>query len=364
MSSEITFAISEISPSLQGRKVRTTTEQKGAIPSPGRNRCHSPAGGGLYWDVALIRMRNDPTTHDGWHWLPTLVALMLWCVAGSAQELTPRAYWPAPRGTQVGVVGYAYTDGNIIFDPSVPIYEAETRTNSALLAYLGTFSLFGRSANVIAKLPYAWGETAGLIASESASREFSNFADIGVTFSVNLIGAPSMTVEEFQVFRATPRPLLGMSIEVIAPTGDYSGKRLINTGANRWAIKPEFGFMYPLTGKLLLELEAGVWFFGNDDDFVMGKKEQEPVVTYEAHLVRRFSPGFWMSLDYTYYTGGRQTIDGDELSDNQSNSRLGATLVKPLSRRQVLKLGYATGVRTRFGTDFDQFLLSYQVLLN
>lgn len=299
-------------------------------------------------------------------WRCTIVALALalWSVASSAQELTPRAYWPAPRGTQVGVIGYAYTDGNITFDPSIPIYEAETQVNGALLAYLRTFSLFGRSSNILVKLPYAWGKTEGLIGTEPASRKFSNFADLSVTVSVNLIGAPSMTVEEFQTFRADPHPILGMSIEVIAPTGDYSGTRLINTGANRWAIKPEFGFMYPLTDKLLLELEAGMWFFGDDDDFVVGKKEQENIVTFETHLIRRFSPGFWISLDYTYYKGGRQTIDGDELIDIQSNSRIGGTLVKPLSRRQVIKLGYATGVRTRFGTDFDQFLLSYQILLN
>lgn len=299
-------------------------------------------------------------------WRCTIVALALalWSVASSAQELTPRAYWPAPRGTQVGVIGYAYTDGNITFDPSIPISEAETQVNGALLAYLRTFSLFGRSSNILVKLPYAWGKTEGLIGTEPASRKFSNFADLSVTVAVNLVGAPSMTVEEFQTFRADPHPILGMSIEVIAPTGDYSGTRLINTGANRWAIKPEFGFMYPLTDKLLLELEAGMWFFGDDDDFVVGKKEQENIVTFETHLIRRFSPGFWISLDYTYYNGGRQTIGGDELSDNQSNSRLGGTLVKPLSRRQVIKLGYATGVRTRFGTDFDQFLLSYQILLN
>jgi hypothetical protein len=295
-----------------------------------------------------------------------LVAIVFafWGVAGNTQELTPRAYWPAPNGTRVGVVGYAYTDGSITFDPSIPIYEAETHVNSALLAYLQTFSLFGRSSNVLVKLPYAWGKTEGLIGTEPANREFSNFADLSVTVAMNLIGAPSMDVKEFQEFRADPRPIFGISVEVIVPTGDYSGDRLINTGANRWAIKPEFGFMYPLTSKLLLEIESGVWFYGDDDDFVVGKKEQDPIITFETHLIRRFSPGFWMSLDWTYYTGGKQTIGGDQLSDTQSNSRLGGTIVKPLSRRQVVKLGYAAGVRTRFGTDFDQLLLSYQVLLN
>ena len=310
------------------------------------------------------RSREDKSACNRCRCALFIIALALWSVVGSAQELTPRAYWPAPNGTRVGVLGYAYTDGNIIFDPSIPIYEAETQVNSALLAYLQTFSLFDRSSNILVKLPYAWGVTEGLVVSEFADRQFSNFGDLSVTVAVNLVGAPSMSVEEFQSFRSEPRPIFGMSVEVIAPTGDYSGNRLINTGANRWAIKPEFGFMYPLTGKLLLELEAGMWFFGDDDDFVVGKKEQDPIVTFETHLIRRFSPGFWMSLDWTYYKGGRQTIGGDQLSDTQSNSRLGGTLVKPLSRRQVIKLGYATGARTRFGTDFDQFLLSYQFLLN
>ena len=292
------------------------------------------------------------------------IALICWTAAASAQELTPRAYWPAPKGTRIAVAGYAHIDGNVLFDPSIPLYEVETRANTALFGYLQTFSLFGRSSNVLIKLPYVWGKTEGFIETTPASRKFSNFADLSITLAVNLIGAPSMTVEEFQAFRAEPRPILGMSVEVIAPTGNYHGSQLINTGLNRWAIKPEFGFMYPLTKKLLLEIEAGAWFFEDDDRFVVGMKEQEPIFTSEIHLVRRFSPGFWMSLDWTYYNGGRQTIGGDELTDTQSNSRIGGTLVKPLSRRQAIKLGYATALKTSFGTDFDQYLLSYQLLLN
>ena len=123
-------------------------------------------------------------------------------------------------------------------------------------------------------------------------------------------------------------------------------------------------YMIPIKPKWLFEFEAGAWFFEDDDRFVVGKKEQEPIFTSEVHLVRRFSPGFWVSLDWTYYNGGRQTISGDELTDTQSNSRIGGTLVKPLSRRQAIKLGYATALKTSFGTDFDQYLLSYQLLLN
>ena len=38
-----------------------------------------------------------------------------------AQELSPRAYWPAPRGTQLLFVGYSYSWGDIVTDPSLPV---------------------------------------------------------------------------------------------------------------------------------------------------------------------------------------------------------------------------------------------------
>jgi len=280
------------------------------------------------------------------------------------QELTPRAYWPTPEGTKVAVIGYAHSSGDTLFDRSIPLYGVESDLDSTVLAYLQSFSLAGRSANITLELPYSDGETDGFIETIPASGKYSGFSDIGVTLSFNLVGAPSMTPQEFQALRADPHPILGASIKVVAPTGDYNPDRLLNVGANRWAVKPELGYMLPLAPKWLLELEAGVWLFGDDDDFVAGKKEQDPIYAFEAHLVRRFKPGFWASLDANYYTGGRQTIGGDRLRDVQRNGRIGATLVVPFAGRHAIKIGYATGSVTNYGTDFDQFFLSYQVLLN
>ena len=47
----------------------------------------------------------------------------------------------------------------------------------------------------------------------------------------------------------------------------------------------------------------------------------------------------------------------------QENSRFGVTLSVPIKGRHSINLGYAVGIVTVFGTDFDQFLMSYQVLL-
>lgn len=75
--------------------------------------------------------------------------------------------------------------------------------------------------------------------------------------------------------------------------------------------------------KWLLELGAGAWWFTNNEDFPTGTRKQEPIFNFQAHLVHRFRPGFWASLDANYFVGGRQNIGGDELGDVLHNARIG-----------------------------------------
>jgi len=292
--------------------------------------------------------------------------LLIWSWSGTAycQELSPRAYWPAPVGTKVLVLGYAHATGDILMDPSVPLYGVDSKINAGFLGYLQTFSLWGRTSNLLLELPYSWGTTRGLVGNTPARREFAGLSDAGISMMINLVGAPALSPEGFQALRAHPRPLLGFSIKLVPPTGSYQDDRLINVGANRWAMRVQLGSVIPLKPRWLLELEAGAWFLGDDDDFIVGKREQDPIYAAEIHIVRRFKPGFWASLDANYFTGGRQTIDGKQLVDLQSNRRFGGTVVVPFAGRHAVKLGYSIGTRTRYGNDFKQFLMTYQVLLH
>ena len=47
------------------------------------------------------------------------------------------------------------------------------------------------------------------------------------------------------------KTLLGVSLKVIAPTGQYDGTKLINWVINRWAFKPELGYSRRLGNWLL-----------------------------------------------------------------------------------------------------------------
>jgi len=283
--------------------------------------------------------------------------------SAAAQELSPRAYWPAPKGTQLAIVGYSYSFGDVATDPSLPVFGVDSKISTGLLGYLRTMSLWGRTSNLIVEVPYAWGSTVGAVDDETLRSDFFGVGDLSLTLSVNLLGGPSMDLRGFQALRAAPHPICGASLKVQVPTGQYEPDKLINVGTNRWAAKAELGFMFPIKPRWLLEFEVGVWIFGDNNGFLGVTREQDPVFATEVHLVRRFKPGFWASLDLNLYRGGQSTVGGELRAHLQRNSRFGGTVVVPLARRQAVKFGYSGGVVTSSGGDFDIFLVSYTVLL-
>jgi hypothetical protein len=68
----------------------------------------------------------------------------------------------------------------------------------------------------------------------------------------------------------------------------------------------------------------------------------------------------WVSVNGTYFTGGRTTVNGALNEDRQRNARVGATFSLPLTRRQSLKFAWAKGVTTRIGGDLNMFVVGWQ----
>jgi hypothetical protein len=290
------------------------------------------------------------------------LALTLWSSVAAAQELEPRALSPAPVGTTFFLTGFGNVQGAVVVDPTVPVQDVEAEFSTTLIAGGYTFALWGRQARVLALQPYAWGSFSSEIGGQQQSRALNGLLDPRVKFSVGLVGAPALTPEEFA--RTPRRTVIGASLTIIAPTGEYDSTRLINLGFNRWAFKPEIGIWHPM-GRWTLEGSAGIWFYTTNDSYFPGsaKRTQDPFLGLQAHVSYTFDNGAWIGLDGTWFSGGKTHVNETAASDRQNNTRLGATLSLPMSGEQSLKFIYSTGVATRRGADFDTFVVLWQLVM-
>ncbi len=283
--------------------------------------------------------------------------LLLVAPAAAAQELEPGAYWPIPGGLNIVTAVNSVNWGDVAFDPSAPIDEASATINTTALAFTRAFGLAGRSANVGVVLPIVAGHIDGLYLGEPAEVTRFGLADPRVKVGINLYGAPAMTPREFASYNR--RGIVGVSLTVVMPLGQYDSTKLINIGSHRWSIKPELG-LSRIYGQWVVECMAGVWLFTDNTDFLGGRtRQQDPIVVTQFHLTYRFNRGMWLAADANYYTGGRTTINGRQNLDLQRNSRIGATFSKALSRRHSIRASVSQGAYTTIGADFTSLAVGY-----
>jgi len=289
-----------------------------------------------------------------------VVAVLIPCVLASGQEMEPRAFSPAPVGMQFLGVVYGHSEGDLVFDPAVPIEDAEATVDSLALGYVRVISLGGMTARVGAVLPWADGTATGLVGGQARRRDVTGLADPRLLASLIFYGAPAMTPGEF-VKRAKGGTVAGVSFQLGVPLGEYDSDYLINIGTNRWTTKVVLGGSIQ-KDKWIFEGAAGASVTTDNDDFYGGTTfEQDPIYAVQAHIVRELRRrGHWLAFDATYYRGGRSSTNGVASSLELDNTRLGLTYTRPLTPRQSLKFAFATGVVTQTGTDFDQIQVAYQ----
>lgn len=275
-----------------------------------------------------------------------------------AQELEPRAYANAPVGLNFLIGGYTYIEGGIATDPSGPIENAELSVHGPVLGYARILDVAGKSAKVDIVVPYGFLEGSADVAGEPREREISGLWDPKVRFSINLLGAPALSASEFATYRQ--KWIVGASVQVGLPVGQYDDTRVVNLGNNRWSIKPEVGVSRAL-GRWSFELAAGATIYTDNDDYPGDRtREQEPVYSMQGHVIYNFPSRIWLAVNATFYEGGATTIDGARASDRLRSSRAGATLSLPINKRNSLKLYAHTGVSVRTGTDFDALGAAWQ----
>jgi hypothetical protein len=283
-----------------------------------------------------------------------------------AQDLSPRAYVITPIHSNAVILSWSFYNGSIQFNGTAPITGATGTYYVSIFSYYHTFNFFGRSANVTGSLPYALGNFQGTVQGAGMNLYRSGLVDSAFRFSVNLKGGPAMPPQQFAKWRQ--KMLLGASLKVVAPTGQYDPTKLVNWGANRWSFKPEFGYS-ERWGHWVLDGYAGVWFFTKNPEFFSHNaffpgtqsQTQDPIGSFEGHLSYDVRSRLWFSLDGNYWFGGKTSLNGlNNPLTLEKSSRVGVTASIPVSKHQSLKFSYNNGAYIRYGGNYQTVSVAWQ----
>src|SRR5271155_3378224 len=291
-----------------------------------------------------------------------LLSLASPAVRLSAQDLAPRAYVITAVHSNAITITWAFYDGGLNFNGTIPVSNATGTYYVSIFSYYHSLNFFGRSANIVASLPYGVGTFQGDVSAQSRSIYRSGLLDSSFRLSVNLIGGPAMQPKEYAKW--TQKRLLGLSLKVIAPTGQYSSAKLINWGSNRWAFKPELGYS-ERWGHWVVDGYGGVWFYtansASYDGPITKPQTEAPIGSLEGHLSYDFRQRLWMSLDGNFWWGGITSLSGiQNLETKQTGSRVGATASFPISKHQSIKVSYSDGTYIRFGGNYQNLSVAWQ----
>ena len=277
---------------------------------------------------------------------------------GGAQTLAPRAYVITPVGANAVTLSWSFYDGGLNFNGAIPITGATGVYHIPALSYYHSWGMFGRSANITGLLPYGVGTFQGSVLGNQQQVSRSGLFDVVLRFSVNLKGGPAMSAPKWAKWHQ--KSLIGASLIVVAPTGQYDPTHLVNWGIHRWAFKPELGYSWR-RGKWLLDGYGGVWFYTTNSAFYSlptpKPQSEAPIGSFEGHVSYDFKPHLWASVDGNYWFGGTTRLNGIPNPDTkQTSSRIGATAVFSLSKHQSVKISYSDGTCVRFGGNYQSFL--------
>jgi hypothetical protein len=287
-----------------------------------------------------------------------VIAVAAACPRALGQQLEPRAYSNLPVGLNFLVAGYSYFDGAVVSESSVNVDNAHLTAHGTVLAYARALAVGGKSAKFDIILPSASVSGTADVNGVQQQRQIAGLGDPSMRFTYNFYGAPALKPRDFARYKQDL--ILGASLQVTAPFGQYDPSRLVNIGANRWAIKPEIG-MSKRSGTYVFELTASAAFSTENTHFLGGKTlTRDTVYAFQGNVIDYLPHGQWFALGATHYFGGRTTIDGVPRDDELANWRVGFVVGLPIDRQNSIKLTATSGVAVRTGTDFKTIGIAWQ----
>jgi hypothetical protein len=294
---------------------------------------------------------NDPMKKIAWSRLAviTMLAIGAPCPPGALAQTPARFYLDTLSDSNAVPLIFESINGNTNpFDPAhIVTPGADFDATLAMAGYARTFSLFDRAALAAIILPMGRIEGDASVAGRTFGQSATGFGDPMLEFNINVIGPPAQkNIPE--VLRYEP----GFSVDLLAdlalPIGEYDSDQSLNIGQNRWYGRLGMPIIWQLGPwvpgrRTTLEVLPAVWIFGDNDDYVGQTMETDPMFQLDAHLSRDLTEHFWGSLDLTWFTGGKPTINGVE-GEKVDNLGVGLTLGYVINDNLNLTVGYKSTV--------------------
>lgn len=259
-----------------------------------------------------------------------------------SQDIEPRRWGNIPLGVQAVGVGYAYSFGDVLFDPLLETEDVEVDVHTIVSSYVHPLKLGNKYGRLDVLLPVSFARWEGLLSGAPASAERNGLADPRIRFSVHLIGPPALNPQELKEYLAeNPKyTTVGVSLAVTLPLGQYNDERLLNLGLNQFIFRPQAGLVHNW-GLWSFELTASVLLFTDNNDFFNdGEKEQKPLFSTQTHLIKFFPSRAWVAVGAAFGAGGQSVVNRQPNNDVRGNLLAGFSFGYPLGKKQNMKLTY------------------------
>ncbi|MGB5358360.1 MAG: transporter [Eudoraea sp.] len=294
-----------------------------------------------------------------------LCCVMLYLQQGYTQDVEPRRWSSIPLGVNVIAAGYAYTSGDVFFDPVLGAEDVIYTGNGFVAGYIRPFRLGNKLARVDVLLPFSFSRWEGLLDGVAESANRTGFGDPRVRLSLNLTGPPPTGPKELQEY-LTANPVyttFGVSCSLTLPFGQYSNAFLLNLGSNRFVIRPQIGMVH-YWGPWSYELTSSVVFFTKNTDFFNGGElKQKALFALQTHLIRQFKKRFWASISAGYNQGASSIVNQQFNDDRRANFLGAASVGTSFAGKQGLKLAYVYSKTLKdVGATTNTVLLSWSIV--
>jgi len=313
----------------------------------------------------LRNRRHFPSVARSRRLAAAIFALTILCPMFAVAQVPPRFYWKSLSGANAVPVIFQSLSGNANpIDPARVVSPGSSvDANVVVAGYAKMLPLFDRTLTLALLEPMGRISGKTSLAGLSYDQDATGFGDPMVEAGINLIGPKAMrTIPD--LLRYEPKLSLDLIVDVAFPIGEYDSSQPLNLGQNRWygrvgaPIVWQIGPWVP-GRRTTLEVLPSVWLFTDNNDYVGHTLGTDPMFQVEGHLTRDFTEHFWGSVDSTWMSGGKSSIDGIN-GKSLNNLGVGFTLGYQINDNLSLTAGYMATVNDSDPGDLrmDGFRLS------